>query len=136
MLNILCLTSSGTSTVTRQPFINELSETHQRVFMYISLMWSVSNLNNVQFSSDVPTQQSFSFPGNPVAIIFITLKPLLVSLFYTHKVTSTTLFQFLGLTLKAVDNNYIKRPLLKQRSTFLHWNVDNSVPKNAIEISK
>lgn len=47
-------------------FIDELSETPQRVFMYISLMWSVSNLNNVQISSDAPTQQSFSFPGNPM----------------------------------------------------------------------
>lgn len=61
---------------------------------------------------------------------------VLVSLFNIHTFTFTTISQFLILILKVVDNNYIKRQLLKQRTTFPHWNVDNSAPKNATEISK
>lgn len=102
-------------------------------------MWSVSNLKNVQFSSDVPSQQSFSFPGNPVLPSSLQLQSfflVLVSLFNIHTFTFTTISQFLILILKVVDNNYIKRQLLKQRNTFPHWNVDNSAPKNATEISK
>lgn len=102
-------------------------------------MWSVSNLKNVQFSSDVPSQQSFSFPGNPVLPSSLQLQSfflVLVSLFNIHTFTFTTISQFLILILKVVDNNYIKRQLLKQRTTFPHWNVDNSAPKNATEISK
>ena len=83
--------------------------------------------------------QSFSFLGNPVLLSSLQLQSLflvLVSLFNIYTFTSTTISQFLVLILRAVDNNYIKRQLLRQRNTFPHWNVDNSVPKNAIEISK